>query len=71
MTPMTINNEGQCLCHPFVQLLHQSSRMGDWKALLDGCPLCVMDRKSTLQHSKEEKDGENQFIINVSNAIAT
>lgn len=40
------DSEGRCIHHPFVQLQRLSHRTGEWKALLDSCPLCVMDDKS-------------------------
>jgi hypothetical protein len=42
-----IDDEGRCPCHTFVQLSRRSSRTGEWMSLLDGCPLCAMDGKST------------------------
>jgi len=38
-----IDSQGRCRDHPFVQLQRLSPRTGEWKALLDACPLCVMD----------------------------
>lgn len=37
-----VDNEGRCSSHPFVQL-KRKGRSGEWKALLDSCPLCLMD----------------------------
>jgi len=42
---------GRCVHHPFVQLKRLSKRTGDWKALLDTCPLCVMDTPSVSGNS--------------------
>mmetsp|Transcript_22443 Transcript_22443/g.39549 ORF Transcript_22443/g.39549 Transcript_22443/m.39549 type:complete len:172 (+) Transcript_22443:88-603(+) len=47
----TIDSQGRCLHHPFVQLQRLSHRTGEWKALLDSCPLCVMDDKSVCSAS--------------------
>jgi hypothetical protein len=71
MTTATIDHEGRCPCHPFVQLSRISPRTGKWKALLDSCPLCVMDSKSTSQRCNEEKDEGKQFVASVSNTTAT
>ena len=71
MTTATIDHEGRCPCHPFVQLSRISPRTGKWKALLDSCPLCVMDSKSTSQRCNEEKDEGEQFVASVSNTTAT
>ena len=46
MAPI-IDSQGRCPSHPFVQLQRLSPRTNEWKALLDSCPLCVMDNKST------------------------
>ena len=67
----TIDNEGRCPCHPFLQLSRISPRTGEWKALLDSCPLCAMDRKFTSQRCNEEMDEGNQFFANLSNTTAT
>jgi hypothetical protein len=73
MTPTTIDDEGRCPCHPFVQLSRISPRTGEWKALLDGCPLCAMDGKSTAdsvssQQFNEKKADANLFASNTSAA---
>jgi len=47
MSMATIDDQGRCLSHPFVQLQRLSPRTGEWKALLDSCPLCTIDNKST------------------------
>lgn len=38
-----VDNQGRCSQHPFVQIKRRS-RQGEWKALLDSCPLCAIDR---------------------------
>ncbi len=38
-----VDNQGRCSKHPFVQIKRRS-RQGEWKALLDSCPLCAIDR---------------------------
>ncbi len=38
-----IDYQGRCSKHPFVQIKRRS-RQGEWKALLDSCPLCAIDR---------------------------
>ena len=49
-----MDDEERCPCHPFVQLSRRSPRTGEWKSLLDSCPLCVMDGK---QRCNEEGAG--------------
>ncbi len=39
------DNQGRCSKHPFVQI-RRRSRQGEWKALLDSCPLCAIDREN-------------------------
>mmetsp|Transcript_11428 Transcript_11428/g.24737 ORF Transcript_11428/g.24737 Transcript_11428/m.24737 type:complete len:954 (+) Transcript_11428:310-3171(+) len=34
---------GRCSVHPFVQIRRKSTRTGQWKELLESCPLCAMD----------------------------
>ena len=41
-TMSEIDHQGRCSQHPFVQLKRRS-RQGEWKALLDSCPLCAID----------------------------
>ena len=50
-----MDDEERCPCHPFVQLSRRSPRTGEWKSLLDSCPLCVIDGKQRCN----EKDAEN------------
>lgn len=38
-----IDSLGRCPRHPFVQLRLPSARTGEWRALLDSCPLCAAD----------------------------
>ncbi len=52
-----MDDEERCPCHPFVQLSRRSPRTGEWKSLLDSCPLCVIDGKQRCN----EKDAENSF----------
>jgi len=40
------DNLGRCVHHPFVQLRVVSKRTGEWKTLLDACPLCDADGQS-------------------------
>ena len=56
-----IDDEGRCPCHPFVQLSRRSSRTGEWMSLLDSCPLCVTDSKSTPGDVNKE-GGENPLV---------
>eukprot|EP00581_Thalassiosira_minuscula_P028631 CAMPEP_0183754200 /NCGR_PEP_ID=MMETSP0739-20130205/3408_1 /TAXON_ID=385413 /ORGANISM="Thalassiosira miniscula, Strain CCMP1093" /LENGTH=810 /DNA_ID=CAMNT_0025990809 /DNA_START=26 /DNA_END=2458 /DNA_ORIENTATION=- len=35
-----VDTQGRCSLHPFVQLRRFSTQTGDWKSLLDACPLC-------------------------------
>jgi len=57
-----IEDEGRCAKHNFVQV-KRLSRTGDWKSLLEACPLCAMDTKggdtalvpATPSSSEEEK----------------
>ncbi|KAL3793337.1 hypothetical protein HJC23_003847 [Cyclotella cryptica] len=37
-----VDNQGRCAKHAFVQV-KRLSRSGEWKSLLDICPLCAMD----------------------------
>ena len=60
---MNIDDEGRCPCHAFVQLSRRSSRTGERKTLLDSCPLCVTDNKSTTgSQLHSEKESENRFV---------
>ena len=68
-----VDNQGRCSQHPFVQL-RRRSRQGEWKALLDSCPLCAIDRGSNEDCSggssvcvdkeeHEEKQEEERSLI--------
>ena len=46
-----IDDEGRCPCHPFVQMSRKSPRTGEWKSMLENCPLCDIDGKSTTSGS--------------------
>ena len=48
---VNVDNEGRCISHPFVQLQRLSIVTGKWKTLLDCCPLCAMDSKSSSSSS--------------------
>lgn len=39
-----VDDQGRCAKHNFVQV-KRLSRTGDWKSLLEACPLCAMDTK--------------------------
>mmetsp|Transcript_19774 Transcript_19774/g.32436 ORF Transcript_19774/g.32436 Transcript_19774/m.32436 type:complete len:572 (+) Transcript_19774:73-1788(+) len=56
MSEEEVDNQGRCAKHPFVQIKRRS-RQGEWKALLDSCPLCAIDRGHT-----EEEDCCNSSI---------
>ena len=42
---------GRCAVHPFVQIRRKSTRTGQWKELLESCPLCAMDGRSSASVS--------------------
>lgn len=60
-TMSQVDNQGRCSKHPFVQIKRRS-RQGEWKALLDSCPLCAIDSGNT-------EDGCNSSISS-SNSIS-
>ena len=51
-----IDDEGRCPCHPFVQMSRKSPRTGEWKSMLENCPLCDIDGKSTTSGSVSPPD---------------
>jgi hypothetical protein len=60
---MNIDDEGRCPSHAFVQISRRSSRTGEWKTLLDNCPLCVIDSNFTTgSQRRREEESENRLV---------
>lgn len=63
-----VDNQGRCSKHPFVQIKRRS-RQGEWKALLDSCPLCAIDRgnvedcNSSSNNSVSEKEERSAMAL--------
>jgi len=77
-----VDNQGRCSQHPFVQI-RRRSRQGEWKALLDSCPLCAIDRvhtddcsssssSSVISNSMSEKEERSSVaLIQADNGVHT
>ncbi|KAL7528984.1 hypothetical protein ACHAXR_002728, partial [Thalassiosira sp. AJA248-18] len=40
-TPTSTSAEGTCPLHPVIQLQRRQRRTGEWKVILNNCPLCA------------------------------
>mmetsp|Transcript_1847 Transcript_1847/g.3582 ORF Transcript_1847/g.3582 Transcript_1847/m.3582 type:complete len:1011 (-) Transcript_1847:204-3236(-) len=64
-----VDSEGRCKRHPFVQI-QRRGRSGEWKALLDACPLCIIDDNKSVgsggSRSKGSSAAGNGGIENLS-----
>lgn len=47
-----VDSQGRCAKHDFVQV-KRLSRTGEWKSLLEACPLCAMDTPGAKNESSE------------------
>ena len=56
-----VDNQGRCSKHPFVQIKRRS-RQGEWKALLDSCPLCAIDYGHEDCSSSNHSISENEEL---------
>ena len=56
-----VDNQGRCSKHPFVQIKRRS-RQGEWKALLDSCQLCAIDRGHTEEDCCSSSISSNNSI---------
>lgn len=54
-----VDSQGRCLNHPFVQISRRS-RQGDWKVLLDSCPLCAIDRECTEECNVDDNNAKTE-----------
>ncbi|KAL3810752.1 hypothetical protein ACHAXA_001152 [Cyclostephanos tholiformis] len=66
-TTTITDNEGRCPSHPFVELSRLSPRTGEWKILMNSCPLCFMDGMSkaigVLSKESNADRGEGHPLI--------
>ena len=58
-----VDNQGRCAKHNFVQV-KRLSRTGEWKSLLEACPLCVMDTPGA-------KDGDSTALVPVATSSSS
>ena len=54
-----VDASGGCALHPGIQLRHQKKN-GEWRVLLNACPLCVSGLPATGTSVAGAKEGEGQ-----------
>jgi hypothetical protein len=66
-TATIIDDEGRCASHPIVQLCRRSHRTGEWKMLMNSCPLCFVDgikkQGSVIPKQCEQDKDEGEPLV--------